>query len=94
MSVMAPHVSLPLSLCLFSQLNNLSMLSFAPLSPRPRPTSPALFHLRLSAYRRVILMQLSLLHSGITYEPGDVIGIRCPNPPQEVDYVLERLKVR
>lgn len=39
-------------------------------------------------------MELSLLGSGITYEPGDVIGIRCPNSTNDTEYVLKRLKVR
>lgn len=38
-------------------------------------------------------MELSLKGSGITYEPGDAIGVRCPNPPNATAYVLERLQV-
>lgn len=38
-------------------------------------------------------MELSLKGSGIAYEPGDVIGLRCPNPPADTAYVLERLQV-
>ncbi|CAN0541244.1 unnamed protein product, partial [Laminaria digitata] len=38
-------------------------------------------------------MELSLLGSSITYEPGDVIGIRCPNSVNDTDYVLARLQV-
>lgn len=42
---------------------------------------------------RVILMELSLQGSGITYEPGDAIGIRCPNSTTDAEYVLKRLEV-
>eukprot|EP00752_Nemacystus_decipiens_P018761 g16821.t1 len=44
------------------------------------------------AERRVINMELSLRGSGIVYEPGDVIGVRCPNPDTDVAYVLQRLE--
>lgn len=54
-------------------------------------------HFAFSCYayprNRVILLELSLKDSGITYEPGDVIGIRCPNPTSDAEYVLERLQV-
>lgn len=42
--------------------------------------------------RRVIHAQLSLRGSGITYNPGDSIGICCPNPLYLVKIVLERLQ--
>lgn len=42
---------------------------------------------------RVINMELSLRGSGISYEPGDVIGLRCPNPADDTAYVLQRLQV-
>ncbi|CAM9291230.1 unnamed protein product [Choristocarpus tenellus] len=45
-----------------------------------------------AAERRVILMELCLRGSGLSYEPGDVIGIKCPNRKEEVDYVLNRLQ--
>lgn len=38
-------------------------------------------------------MELSLEGSGISYEPGDVIGVRCPNPVEATAYILERLQV-
>ncbi|CAN0422151.1 unnamed protein product, partial [Hapterophycus canaliculatus] len=38
-------------------------------------------------------MELSLKGSGITYEPGDVIGMRCPNPAADTAYVLQHLQV-
>lgn len=38
-------------------------------------------------------MDLSLEGSGISYEPGDVIGVRCPNPVEATAYILERLQV-
>lgn len=39
-------------------------------------------------------MELSLKGSGIAYEPGDVIGLRCPNPIADTAYVLQRLQVK
>ncbi|CAN0404367.1 unnamed protein product, partial [Discosporangium mesarthrocarpum] len=42
---------------------------------------------------RVILAELGLQGSGITYEPGDVIGIQCKNNSQWVDFILDRLQV-
>lgn len=45
------------------------------------------------AMQRVINMELSLKGSGIVYEPGDVIGLRCPNPADDTAYVLQRLQV-
>lgn len=41
--------------------------------------------------RRVIHMELSLGNSGITYTPGDSIGIRCPNPEDLVAVALNRI---
>lgn len=38
-------------------------------------------------------MELSLEGSGISYEPGDVIGVRCPNPVEATAYILDRLQV-
>lgn len=38
-------------------------------------------------------MELSLKGSGIAYEPGDVIGLRCPNPAADTEYLLQRLQV-
>lgn len=38
-------------------------------------------------------MELSLRGSGITYEPGDVVGIRCPNPASATEFLLRRLQV-
>ena len=43
--------------------------------------------------RRVIHMELSLGDSGITYSPGDSIGIRCPNPEELVAVTLNRVLV-
>ncbi|CAM9694343.1 unnamed protein product, partial [Phaeothamnion confervicola] len=41
--------------------------------------------------RRVVQLELGLAGSGIQYGPGDAIGVRCPNPPGAVAYVLRRL---
>jgi methionine synthase reductase len=42
--------------------------------------------------RRVLHMGLDLGDSGISYQPGDSIGICCPNPESLVMAVIERLK--
>lgn len=41
--------------------------------------------------RRVIHMELDLSGSGISYVPGDSIGISCPNDGDMVDMLIERL---
>ena len=41
--------------------------------------------------RRVIHMELSLGESGIKYNPGDSIGVKCPNPNNLVDVALNRV---
>ena len=38
-------------------------------------------------------MKLALEGSGISYEPGDVVGVRCPNSVEATAYILERLQV-
>jgi methionine synthase reductase len=43
--------------------------------------------------RRVIWMEIALGTSGISYSPGDSIGIMCPNPPNLVKVVLDRLNI-
>ncbi|KAG5178491.1 hypothetical protein JKP88DRAFT_269091 [Tribonema minus] len=40
--------------------------------------------------RRVIHIELDIARSGMAYEPGDAVGVRCPNPRAWVDYVLHR----
>jgi methionine synthase reductase len=42
--------------------------------------------------RKVIQVEISLADSGILYEPGDTIGICCPNPDFHVNAVLRRLQ--
>lgn len=43
--------------------------------------------------RRVVKLELSLQNSGIEYQPGDSIGIVCPNPAYYVECVLSRLQI-
>lgn len=42
--------------------------------------------------KRVIHLEVDLENSGIEYQPGDSIGICCPNPKALVNLVYERLK--
>lgn len=42
--------------------------------------------------RKVIKVELSLGESGIVYEPGDTIGVCCPNPDFHVNVVYQRLR--
>jgi len=43
--------------------------------------------------KRVIHMELDLGDSGISYQPGDSVGICCPNPQYAIDFILERLNL-
>jgi sulfite reductase alpha subunit-like flavoprotein len=42
--------------------------------------------------KQVVYLELKLNDSGITYTPGDSIGITCPNPQYLINIVFERLK--
>ncbi len=44
--------------------------------------------------KRVVCAELSLSLSGICYQPGDSIGIVCPNPPYAVQIVFDRVRER
>ncbi|XP_046573370.1 methionine synthase reductase-like [Haliotis rubra] len=43
------------------------------------------------AVKKTLLLSLNTEDSGLTYEPGDAVSIVCPNDPQEVDKLLDRL---
>ncbi|MDP4270040.1 MAG: assimilatory sulfite reductase (NADPH) flavoprotein subunit [Bacteroidota bacterium] len=43
--------------------------------------------------RQTIHVELSLEGSGITYEPGDSMGVYATNPPELVDHVIETLQL-
>ncbi|WP_243347051.1 assimilatory sulfite reductase (NADPH) flavoprotein subunit [Parabacteroides sp. FAFU027] len=43
--------------------------------------------------RQTLHVELSLEGSGITYEPGDSMGVYATNPPELVDQVLETLQL-
>lgn len=43
--------------------------------------------------RQTLHVELSLEGSGITYEPGDAMGVYATNPPELVDNVLEALQL-
>mmetsp|Transcript_23806 Transcript_23806/g.31125 ORF Transcript_23806/g.31125 Transcript_23806/m.31125 type:complete len:961 (-) Transcript_23806:204-3086(-) len=45
-----------------------------------------------SSDRRVIHLELNLGNSGIRYQPGDAIGIKCPNDALDVEFILARLE--
>jgi methionine synthase reductase len=45
-----------------------------------------------AAERRVVHLELSLAGSGIEYEPGDAVGLKCPNPDSWVQCVLDRVQ--
>jgi len=42
--------------------------------------------------RRVIHVEFDISNSKIEYEPGDAVGIRCSNPENWVEFVVERVK--
>eukprot|EP01041_Mallomonas_annulata_P010187 gene10187-21232_t len=41
--------------------------------------------------KRVIHVELSLGNSGMSYTPGDSIGVCCPNPIEHVHFILNRI---
>ncbi len=43
--------------------------------------------------RQTLHVELSLEGSGLTYEPGDAIGVYATNPPELVDQVIETLNL-
>ncbi|XP_067687349.1 methionine synthase reductase-like [Haliotis asinina] len=43
------------------------------------------------AVKKTLLLSLNTEDSGLTYEPGDAVSVVCPNDPQEVDKLLDRL---
>lgn len=43
--------------------------------------------------RQVLFLELDLGQSGITYSPGDSIGVCCPNPETLVELTLQRLSL-
>jgi sulfite reductase [NADPH] flavoprotein, alpha-component len=43
--------------------------------------------------RQTLHVELSLEGSGLTYEPGDAMGVYATNPPELVDQVLETLQL-
>lgn len=45
------------------------------------------------AERKVLRLALDITGSGITYTPGDSIGIKCPNRASDVDALLARLEL-
>lgn len=44
--------------------------------------------------RKVLKLDIDINGSGITYSPGDSIGIKCPNRADDVDALLARLGLR
>ncbi|XP_071103901.1 methionine synthase reductase-like isoform X2 [Haliotis cracherodii] len=46
---------------------------------------------RDDAVKKTLLLSLNTEGSGLTYEAGDAVSVVCPNDPQEVDRLLDRL---
>ncbi|CAM9755713.1 unnamed protein product [Chrysoparadoxa australica] len=47
----------------------------------------------LLSQEEVIHMEVTLSGSGMKYEPGDAIGIKCPNRDSDIEFILSRLQL-
>ncbi|MFT3791687.1 MAG: assimilatory sulfite reductase (NADPH) flavoprotein subunit [Rudaea sp.] len=70
---------------------------YAPTWAREKPfAAPLLANQRISARngtKDIRHIELSLENSGLTYQPGDALGVASTNPPALVDAVLAQLKL-
>ncbi|CAK4703304.1 hypothetical protein LEN26_006533 [Aphanomyces euteiches] len=78
------------------------IVAFDLTSVPPRLTTPGFMATIINAKyltteasdRKVLWLELDTTGAGITYVPGDSIGVRCPNDADVVDYLVQRLNIQ